>query len=112
MRSIVLTHSQIEVEAATETFLLSALTGLDRHCDSLRSCRVHLEGGDASSGHRKPLRITLLLCTGEHYINVQASDWTDNALTARDAIRSVISQAQAELEELKLSNKCRSCCDQ
>lgn len=112
MRSVVVTQSELELDSATEAFLFSALAGLERHCDSLRSCRVHVEAGRGSSGGRKPLSVRLLLNTGEHQIKVISLDWTNNCLTARDAIRTAIHQAESELRELKLTNKCATCCDQ
>jgi hypothetical protein len=112
MRSVVLTHTGFLFDRATETFLLSALAGLGRACDSLLSCRVHLEGGNSQLGRRKPFCVTLSLNTTEHNIVVKMFDGTNNALTARDAIRGAVTAAESELRELKLTSKCTTCCDQ
>ena len=111
-RNVVLTHTGFQLDAATEAFLLSAIAGLGRTCDSLLSCRVHLDGGDSQLGRRKPFCVTLSLKTSEHNIAVKMFDGTNNALTARDAIRGAIGAAENELRELKLTSKCTTCCDQ
>lgn len=110
MRCIVVTQTDVQLEGGTEAFLFNALAGLERECDSLRSSRVHLQGGDRAPQRRKPFCITLSLSAGEHQINVKAADWTNNALTARDAIGTAIRQAEMELRDLKLTNQCATCC--
>ena len=112
MRSVVVTQIEVELDRATEVFLFKALAGLERDCDSLQSCQVHLECRPGALGARKPFCVTLLLSTGEHHIMVKSIDATNNALTARDAIRNAIHEAHNELRDLKLSNKCISCCGQ
>ena len=111
MKCIVLTQSKVELDEATETFLLSALDGLERECDSVQSCRVLLQGADSSPGARKPFCVTLLLSTPEYDISIKAIDSTHNALTARDTIRSAIGEAEDELRRLKLTGSCATCCD-
>lgn len=112
MRSIVVTQSEIQLGSTTETFLFSALAGLGRPCDSLQSCRVHLEGGGSSAQPRKPFCVTLYLSAGEHHIAAHACDGTNNVLTARDVIRTAIGVAEDKLRNLKLTNECTSCCNQ
>jgi hypothetical protein len=106
MKYVVVTHSQFDLDKPTETFLLSALDGLQRECDSILNCRVHLQGVDSTSGKPKPFCVTLLLSTGEHHINVRAFEPTNNALTARDAIRAAIDQATLDLRDLKVPSNC------
>ncbi len=109
MRYVVVTQSQFELDQPTETFLLSGLDGLHRECDSISSCRVHLQGGISTGGKPKPFCVTLLLSAGEHCIDVRSYEPTNNALTARDAIRAAIEQAANELRDLKAHNDCASC---
>lgn len=111
MRNVVVTQSHFVIDKPTETFLFSGLDGLHRECDSLRSCRVHLQGGDSVPGRSRPFSVTLSLSTGEYHINVRSSDPTHNALTARDAIRSALSKAANELRTLRLSSQCLTCSD-
>ena len=111
MRSIVVTQSAVQLDGMAEAYLFSALAGLENQCDSLRSCRVHLQGAEGSPKRRKPFSVTLLLCVGEHFINVRASEWTNNALTARDAIGTAIREAEHELRNLRITNQCSTCCD-
>lgn len=112
MRYIDITHSGVQLDETTETFLLSELDGLRRECDSVHSCRVHLQGGSSSSGRSRPFCVTLLLSTGEHHIVVKSCDGTTNALTARDAISDVIGEAARELRKLKSSSDCATCSGQ
>lgn len=106
MKYVVVTQSQFELDQPTETFLLSGLDGLHRECDSIRSCRVHLQGGVSTGGKLKPFCVTLLLCAGEHHIHVRSYEPTNNVLTARDAIRAAIEQAANELRDLNAYNDC------
>lgn len=108
MRYVVVTQSQFHLDEATEAFLLSGLDGLERECESVRSCRVHLQGSDRS----KPFCVTLLVSTGEHHIHVRACEPTNNALTARDAIHNALGEAASELQKLRLSRNCATCSDQ
>jgi hypothetical protein len=112
MRSIVVTQNEVQLGDVNETFLFSAIAGLERHCDSLHSCQVLLEGGDQTPERRKPFSITLLLRAGDHSIAVKADDWTHNELTARDAICTAIRRAEDELRDLKSTHTCTSCCSQ
>jgi hypothetical protein len=109
MKYVVITQNQVELDKPTETFLLSALEGLHRECDSIHSCRVHLRGADSTGGKPKPFCVTLSLSAGERHINVRSYEPTNNALTARDAIRAAIEQAADELRELKANNDCVTC---
>ena len=112
MRCLVVTQSEMELDHATEAFLFNALAALECDCDSLRSCQDHLERRNGLRGVGKPFCVTLLLSTGEHQIVVKSIDATNNVLTACDAIRIAIDEAHSELRELKLTNKCTTCCYQ
>ncbi len=112
MRYIDITHSGVQLDEATETFLLSELEGLRRECDSVHSCRVHLQGGSSSPERSRPFCVTLLLSTGEHHIVVKSCDGSTSTSTARDTISDVIGEAANELRKLKSSSDCATCSGQ
>lgn len=105
VRYVVVTQSHFQLEEPTEAFLLSELDGLERECDSVRSCRVHL------LGRARSLCVALILSTGEHDIKVMSCERTSSALTERDVIRNAIAEAANELRKLKLSAECATCSD-
>jgi hypothetical protein len=111
MRYIVISQQEAEVETTTEDFLFSAIAGLERLCDSLTSCRVHVKGRSSPDGTRKSFSVKLNLDTSEHHIDVDSTDArSDRALTATEAFQMALLRAEEALRKLTREGRCTTCC--
>jgi hypothetical protein len=111
LRTVTVSQVGTQIDGTTESLLFSAIHGLEHVCDSLRGCRVEIEGRDGSSTRLKPWRVKLLLSTSEQDIFVEGHDIRE-AATPREAILAAIREAELALLRMKSARECTTCCDQ
>src|SRR4051812_32624384 len=111
LRTVTVSRVGTQIDEATESLLFGAIHGLEHVCDSLRGCRVEIEGRDGSSTKLKPWRVKLFLSTSEQDIFVEGHDRRE-AATPKEAILAAIREAELALLGMKSARECTTCCDQ